>query len=309
MSHFLARLAGRALGTIAPLRPASPVVTAPDPAGAAWDERANAAEVSTLVAPGRAAAPPVVAPPAPARSEAAAAAPTPRPSAAPAAIEHRPEPSGPRPAAPAPEVPRAADAPPTRAAAEVVDRAPAVGSVAMPAAPPAPSATIEITVAEAAWTPTVEARSRPAVAADVRPAPPTDPAAPAEPAAPSRSAFAAPARRASAPPREATPARLVPGGPRAAPPAPGAAPSLAVSSPAVARGGRDPAVGRDAAVGRDTPLPALPASTTVVEVSIGRIEVRMPPSKQRAGDAPTAPRGPAVGLDEYLRRRDAQGGS
>jgi hypothetical protein len=46
-------------------------------------------------------------------------------------------------------------------------------------------------------------------------------------------------------------------------------------------------------------------TSTTVEVSIGRIEVRLPPRTRSAAEpAPAAPRRPAVGLDEYLRARD-----
>jgi len=49
--------------------------------------------------------------------------------------------------------------------------------------------------------------------------------------------------------------------------------------------------------------PAEPAARTVVQVSIGRVEVRStaPPSAARTGPRPREPR---VGLDDYLRRRE-----
>jgi hypothetical protein len=118
-------------------------------------------------------------------------------------------------------------------------------------------------------------------------------------------AAAAPAPPAAAEPRPPAPPVAVPAPPAPAPPRRGASsPPLRPSAP--------PHTGRLVALQPAPPEPPRrsggpPTTRPAVEVTIGRVEVRVRPPNagppQRRPSAPAPP--PALSLDEYLRQREA----
>ena len=317
MSHFLSRLVQRSFGEVATVRPAPLPVTAPDDGAQSWDERVFTSDTPRLVrrAAVHVSSTPHVSPSLTPPSFFAPALGTP-PDAPPSAVL-------------ADDVPPALDAlatpAPTALTQAPVVRATtheAVASIAARAIPPAPGAPGP----DAA--PTTAAAVDPSLRGNVKAAPGGASALPgvalAASPAPDRDDGEVPLRRAALTPRAHVHVAVVEhdGAPAPAPVAaapvvapetalrassnvpPGATPSVAASvrlapAPPSTRGG--PGAPQRAA-------PHVVEDRTTVEVSIGRIEVRLPARSTTPTAAGAAPsRRPAVGLADYLRARDERG--
>jgi hypothetical protein len=321
MSDFLTRLVQRTRGEAAVVRPVSHAVTSPDPTGAAWDEQIAVREAPPLARAPHAALPPLQVPVA-----AVAVAPS-----VPAPLS-RPDPHR--------ELERASEVQVASIAAS--DAAPAIADSAssQTAASPLaletlaaslPSAAPRVTVPQptvASQTVARQTDPRQTVALPLTPAVRTPPAAPAAPLVPARESkthslaesIAARLPSVAAPPSPrppSTPVALAPAQPAqalAAEPAPtparpaplAAAAAFGVAAPGqIARPVDDPAQlpSRSARRAAET---ALREHSTRVEVSIGRIEVRLPARPRKAADeTPSlAQRRAPVGLAEYLASRE-----
>lgn len=287
MSAYLSRLVQRSLGRVPLVRPHTPAITAPDPAVGATDEWSLPEAVVAEVVP------PAL---------------------------HRDVPSPPSPVEPFPDdgtatarpPPAAYPRDPVRAPDHSIDRA--AEAAARPAAPlvPAQPPGALATPDGHAPVPAVEVvEPVPSMSPPRRPA-----AVPARPRpAPMARGDEEPATaEARGPVSWASIAPLVHGGTEALVPVTGdrdtlglpASPSPNRPSPPVDRATLPPSARPRPLRRTEGPLSEVPAN--VVEVSIGRIEVRMPapratPSAPSRTSAPRA----AVALGEYLRRRD-QGG-
>lgn len=339
MSHFLSRLVQHTLGEAATVRPAVPVVTAPDTTMAVWDERVIARDAPPLAAAAPSARTPLAAHAAPPsydspRAVAPFAAPLER-QTAPDVVARRTRddasPMAPTAAATAPTATPGEGAPaPALAASREVAAAPPVvstvtarallvtGAVAAPHPLPArdrgegdrsphpakASGELRTTVAGAPPTgrPTsaggrpAQAEGRPRDDGEGR----DDDSAPVTAAARDVPPIDGPLARPEAP--RVNPAReivVTREGPRAS--SRGSDPDRLVTS----RRPADVAAVPHGAHDRESPH--LVQESTTVEVSIGRIEVRLPPApRAQPAAAPAAQRRPAVGLGEYLRARDAR---
>jgi hypothetical protein len=291
MTDFLRRLAERAAGAAPGVRPALPPRFAPAAAPLpvaepAWEEPPAAVEAE---APRPTAPRPAV----PSREEARPVAPSPprteapldasvvaRSETLPASLDRAPSSVAPRIAPPlvehddAPVAPARPSAPPEQhvaAAAQPRTDVPASASPPRSTAPPA-------LVAPPPTTLSVSAEVRPEASPAVRPA------------------LAVPTRRAASP----LSAEPEDGGAR-----PGTAPGTA------GRGGAEPSAPPSAAYApgsvRVAGRSAEPAGPPVIEVTIGRVEVRAAQAAPAPKPARTAPRAPAVSLDDYLRARGGGG--
>jgi hypothetical protein len=340
MSHFLARLVQRTRGETSTVRPVLPAVTAPDPTAAAWDEQLVVREAAPLVAPQIARSDPggpswpeaTRAEPAAAREILGDELPRSVPMHAsmptasvlhPALAESRAEldarrdafrtsaelaapsslPQAASPGAPAwspasptawPGTPGTSRAAPASRAAPTTLQTTSIRTTADPARDAAatrvpPSAASPAGAADVAPAPIAthiaSAIARMAGGETARAAMPVD--LPGRPdARESNSIAATGAARLGGPPRRVGPAY----GP--------------ISPPALA----------DAAARRSAPRPGLAShgapeaqfqeAATTVEVSIGRIEVRLPPRPPTSAGAAPSTRRPVIGLADYLRARD-----
>lgn len=315
MSDFLSRLVQRTRGEAATLRPVSHAVTAPDPGRAAWDEQSAAGEAPPLARPphgarpsfeleeGRSLAELAASP----RVQRRSACSTPAKWTAPGQPEHTPAPepslappaaSDPRASLRAPELLEPAQPQPTRVrASELTVTAPtarrkdarsAVASaphgvldeaVALSLAPPHPTAARAL---ERRLRLAEPARAERPAAIEAGP-PVRGPLAEdvASPSAAEDTLVLPAARAAQAGPKltRALAARVTP--------------VQAAEPPLRAR--------------REDADASLHEHSTTVEVSIGRIEVRLPQRPRATVDeAPSfAPRCATVGLDAYLSHREA----
>lgn len=295
MSHFLTRIVQRTFGEVATVRPVAPPVTAPDAAAPAWDERVTAREAPLLVSAHHSLHRGRVDHPTPLAPEASFAAP-------PSTQRGEPTPRDPAAAGEIPSITwdESPESPPPRTASRSLSHASAEPAALAPRGALTPQATARgdtparpqeparlVTTARRGAPPAALAGDASEVAASPdRPAPTVlrEPSAEATP----------PTAATLEPARSATTQRSV------------------TAQAAVVRLASAPRVTDDSPRARapqEREAPRVVEETTTVEVSIGRIEVRLPASAR--GHAPSsaaAQRRPAVDLAEYLRARETKGG-
>lgn len=334
MSDFLSRLVQRTRGEAATVRPVSVAVTAPDIGAAAWDERVIEHE-APLALSSRAPSPPLLQ-----RARAAA----PQSAVLTAAPARRGALDGEfgrmREVEPSPAMVPAAAAPPSSPAAAEFARALDVVPVSseprrqsaseetehpalQPAAPP-PAVGVAVSLVELREL-HVPALSSPSALASPLPTPTRTPMAAFHVFDDTAGLLAAPS---SLPPNAGT---------RPVPAAPGAQPTPEVRTETVSRrrmleaeaqsAQRTDGVGaatanamltleraaprRDlerlsrAEISARSDSAAVHEHSTTVEVSIGRIEVRVPPARGPVATPAAAPRRTAMSLSEYLQSREA----
>ncbi|RYZ03502.1 MAG: hypothetical protein EOO73_27590 [Myxococcales bacterium] len=312
MSDFLSRLVQRTRGEAATLRPVSHAVTAPDPGRAAWDEQSTAREAPPLARPPQGARPSFELEEGPSLAELAASPQVQRRSAfstpgkwtAPGQPEQTPAPepslappaaSDPRASLRAPELLEPAQLQATRVrASELTDSAPtARREDARSAVASAPHGVLDERVALSLAPPhPAEARALERRRSLAEPTRAERPAA-TEAGPPVRGPLAE--DLASPSPTEDT---LVPPAARVAQ----AGPKLTRARVTPVQATEPPRRAR-----REDAEASLHEQSTTVEVSIGRIEVRLPQRPRASVDeAPSfAPRRATVGLDAYLSHREA----
>lgn len=316
MSHYLARLVARTRGTPPIVRPATTAVTAPDAAGVYWDAELHASP-SQLVAD-RASRPD--APRAP------AADPRPQTSRFDARSATR------SPLAASPPAPLANFALESLAGEHEAPAGRNVLRASGPASAPqarhdasSPAATVH----RAAVAPTTRAGTAETLSLEVDTPRPDSPLAPLLPSSPStRHDVTTPRRDLRAVHTNAAPDGEGLATRRDTPPLAtlaldnslldtsppdssrrDAAIDVRLPSPANARSSRELDRSQTRASQLDRPAAALVHhDTTTIEVSIGRIEVRIPGARAVASAPGPAPaRRPSLDLAEYLRRRDREG--